>query len=305
LVQNDGLKAEEKLAEAAHRYAEAIKEMKAKAAHPDADLSERDRLSGADQLNLGLVARCQKLRGQCLATLGKIAGKRDPKLAGNFFLQADACFQNAEDTLEKTSFTGWDGETAKRIEMCDIYFDHAQSLDATNDWSQALVVRDKANTLCVAPNDLKMIRNLVDLATDCQNERRGDRAEGLIKEAIRRYQKIDMTGSLDYQHALQRLGDCYALQLRSKEALSFYEQAVAIMKKYPKFWNTIKYDDLRLTTAVTYVRLGRDADAEPLLKQMLEYEPKRKEALELLVSVLTKEHKAAEAAHYADQIKAM
>src|SRR6202034_853597 len=101
--------------------------MRANAVHPDPELKGRDRL------NLGLVARCLKRRAQCFAMLGKNEGKQNPKLAGDLFLQADVCFQKAEDALENTSFTGWDGETAKRLELCDIYVEHAQTLESIKD----------------------------------------------------------------------------------------------------------------------------------------------------------------------------
>jgi tetratricopeptide (TPR) repeat protein len=100
------------------------------------------------------------------------------------------------------------------------------------------------------------------------------------------------------------LGDIYCQRQHFKEALPLYELSIKIIKTHPSTWKN-KAQPLMWTAAVTYARLGRNANAELLLKELLDYRPDHQEVYELLIQVLTAEHNQNETALYEKKLSVL
>lgn len=256
-------------------------------------------LRSAETPDLWLIVRCLKDRGECLLYYGndrKLA--IDLKAAKLAFAEAATSLEQAGQTLQKLRVIGAAGEKDKRKELTDIYDLKAIALEEGSDPGHALTIREQIIKLSDPSSiDLAPILNRVKMAIDFGILKQYNRAHALYKEAVSQYQKIGKEDSVECAQALHAEGDLYLFQGQWNEALLPYEQSISIVRKLPDVWKTS--NGLRWGAAFCYYQVGRDADAEPLLKEFLQYEPDNKTALSLLAQLLTREHKPDEAARYA------
>jgi len=293
LTQAKSLSDKHQYSASAAKYGEAVKELKGKL-HPD----------------LWLIARTLKSQGGDLISYGKSEMAVNLNEAHLTFTEALKCFEEAEQTLNKIEPADLANAKEKRKLLCETYVQQGWTLEDPGNVQQAIIVREKAIKLVndhahddpAMVTDPHMVDNLTRAGIDWVRLSQDDRAAPLFREAMSRYEKMKQTDSLEYALAANNLGDIYGKRRQWKEALPLYECAVKITKAYPDSWKKNAHG-LMWTAADTYVHLGRNQDAEHLLKELVEYEPNHPAAGQLLIQVLTAEHKKDEALYYTNKLQ--